>query len=138
MEGWSRLIRSKEPPSLTKAGLASFTVDQHYAPEKAKRDFGWRPMVSLAEGVRESDSDRQQRQHDRDGRRTETLAAGGGGAAAGAGYTKKGYEHCQPEPTMSYQIIETNREVGSVERLCEALGISVSGYYAWRTRQVSQ
>ncbi len=39
---------------------------------------------------------------------------------------------------MSYQIIETNCEVGSVERLCGALGISVSGYYAWRNRPPSQ
>lgn len=39
---------------------------------------------------------------------------------------------------MSYQIIETQRAVGSVERLCGALGLSVSGYYAWRTRPPSQ
>jgi putative transposase len=39
---------------------------------------------------------------------------------------------------MSYQIIETKREVGTVERLCGALGVSVSGYYAWRERQASQ
>lgn len=39
---------------------------------------------------------------------------------------------------MSYQIIEGNREVGAVESLCEALGVSVSGYYAWRKRTPSQ
>lgn len=39
---------------------------------------------------------------------------------------------------MSYQIIETNRAVGRVETLCSALGVSGSGYYAWRTRQPSQ
>ena len=39
---------------------------------------------------------------------------------------------------MSYQIIETHREEGIVETLCGALEVSVSGYYAWRTRQPSQ
>jgi len=35
---------------------------------------------------------------------------------------------------VSYQIVEANREVGGVETLCGALGVSVSGYYAWRSR----
>lgn len=39
---------------------------------------------------------------------------------------------------MSYQIIEVNRQVGVVETLCGALGVSVSGYYAWRSREPSQ
>lgn len=39
---------------------------------------------------------------------------------------------------MSYQIIEANRQVGVVGTLCGALGVSVSGYYAWCTRLPSQ
>ena len=39
---------------------------------------------------------------------------------------------------MSYQIIEANRQEGVVETLCGALGVAVSGYYAWRTREPSQ
>jgi transposase InsO family protein len=39
---------------------------------------------------------------------------------------------------MSYAIIETQREMGCVETLCAALGVSVSGYYAWCRRQPSQ
>ena len=39
---------------------------------------------------------------------------------------------------MSYQIIETHREAGVVEMLCGALGVSVSGYYAWRGRLPNQ
>jgi transposase InsO family protein len=39
---------------------------------------------------------------------------------------------------VSYHIIETNRQTATVERLCRALDVSVSGYYAWRTREPSQ
>lgn len=39
---------------------------------------------------------------------------------------EKGGEHCQPEPAMGDQIIETHREVGSVETLCGAYSGSLS------------
>lgn len=39
---------------------------------------------------------------------------------------------------MCYQLIDDNRVMSSVENLCAGLGVSVSGYYAWRSRGISQ
>ena len=52
VEGWARLTRSKEPPTLTRAALAVQTRDQRFDISKAKGDLGWQPKVSMAEGVR--------------------------------------------------------------------------------------
>ena len=51
-EFWAQLTRSTEPPSLTYAGLATFTVDQHYDPSRAIKELGWQPQVSLAQGAK--------------------------------------------------------------------------------------
>ena len=39
---------------------------------------------------------------------------------------------------MCYQLIDANRAMGIVKTLCDGLGVSVSGYYAWRSRGISQ
>jgi transposase InsO family protein len=39
---------------------------------------------------------------------------------------------------MCYQLIDNHRAIGSVATLCAALGVSVSGYYAWRNRSISE
>ncbi len=38
---------------------------------------------------------------------------------------------------MRYQFVDQHRGEYSLERLCEALQVSVSGYYAWQKRPES-
>jgi len=51
-ETWAHLIGAKNAPALTAAGLASFTVDQHFDSGKAIAELNWRPQVDLEEGAR--------------------------------------------------------------------------------------
>lgn len=39
---------------------------------------------------------------------------------------------------MSYQMIAAHQSESGIERMCQMLGVSVSGYYAWRQRQPSR
>ncbi len=39
---------------------------------------------------------------------------------------------------MKYEVIEQSKDTFSVRRLCEFLGVSERGYYAWRQREPSQ
>jgi putative transposase len=39
---------------------------------------------------------------------------------------------------MRYQFIEDHRQEYAVSLLCETLDVSVSGYYTWRKRPMSQ
>ena len=38
---------------------------------------------------------------------------------------------------MRYQFVDQHRGQYGLERLCEALQVSISGYYAWQKRPVS-
>ncbi len=51
-ETMARLLGRRQPPTLTHAGLALFALDRHHSPGKAIRELGWRPQVSLREGIR--------------------------------------------------------------------------------------
>jgi 2-alkyl-3-oxoalkanoate reductase len=51
MEGAAKLVGTRNPPPLTKAGLSLFSEDRHYTPERAVRELGWSPCISLQEGM---------------------------------------------------------------------------------------
>lgn len=51
-EGLARLIRAKEPPSLTRQALALLLEGNPYDISRAKNDLGWEPTVGMDDGVR--------------------------------------------------------------------------------------
>jgi len=46
--------------------------------------------------------------------------------------------HLLAKPDVRYQFIEDHRQEYPVSLLCETLDVSISGYYAWRKRPMSQ
>ena len=55
-------------------------------------------------------------------------------AADGARHFKKGCGHLLGTAEMRLRLIEDHRDVWPVRVMCEALSVSPSGYYAWRSR----
>lgn len=51
-ENVARLLRTRNPPMLTWAGLALFTEDRHYDSSRAERELGWRASITLDDGLR--------------------------------------------------------------------------------------
>jgi transposase-like protein len=55
-------------------------------------------------------------------------------AADGARHFKKGCGHLLGTAEMRFRLIEDHRDIWPVRVMCEALNVSPSGYYAWRSR----
>lgn len=51
LENGARLLRTKQPPTMTWAGLSLFAEDRHYDPARARGELGWQANVPLAEGM---------------------------------------------------------------------------------------
>src|SRR5438552_7338139 len=46
--------------------------------------------------------------------------------------------HLRAAPAMKYSFIAAHQEEFPINRLCQVLNVSESGYYAWRKREPSQ
>src|SRR5215471_15760484 len=55
-------------------------------------------------------------------------------AADGARHFKKGCGHLLGTAEMRFRLIEDHRDIWPVRVMCDALSVSPSGYYAWRSR----
>src|SRR5260370_28351495 len=52
--------------------------------------------------------------------------------------TEKNSQYLLARPAMRYQVVEDYRKEYPVSMLCETLGVSLSGYYAWKKRPMSE
>jgi transposase-like protein len=50
----------------------------------------------------------------------------------------KNSQHLLARPAVRYQVVEEYRKEYPVSVLCETLGVSLSGYYAWKKRPISR
>jgi nucleoside-diphosphate-sugar epimerase len=51
LEGLARCLDMRGPPFLTVGAVATVTCDRHYDPSRAIGELGWRPAVSLEQGI---------------------------------------------------------------------------------------
>jgi nucleoside-diphosphate-sugar epimerase len=51
VEAGARWIGMRDPPFLTVGAVAIVTCDRHYDPSKATRELGWKPAVSMEQGI---------------------------------------------------------------------------------------
>lgn len=59
-------------------------------------------------------------------------------AADGARYPKKSRAHLRIGLPMKFGFVDEHRRLWPVRVICAVLGLSVSGYYAWRARPESR
>lgn len=52
LEGWARLRKSATPPTLRTVDVKAFGMQFHLSTAKVRRELGWQPAVSPAEGMR--------------------------------------------------------------------------------------
>ena len=64
--------------------------------------------------------------------------SGTGENATRTRYSKKNSQYLLARPAVRYQVVEDYRKEYPVSVLCEALGVSLSGYYGWKKRPISK
>jgi nucleoside-diphosphate-sugar epimerase len=52
MELWGRLLRRRQPPTLTRKAVSLIARSTRYSTAKARQELGWQPQMNIHEGVR--------------------------------------------------------------------------------------
>jgi hypothetical protein len=60
------------------------------------------------------------------------------GHGGGTRYPKKSYGYLQQGPEIKYRFIEKNRSAFPVNKMCQTLEITPSGFYRWKKGLISK